>query len=163
MEKFQESVEKAKKRISVADHLLYVTYPLVKDPKLLLAVIENIFLAYTNSIASLLYFERLLKRIPPFQENFDSKFMIFKETCVLKYNIDKSYIVDIQDLKNIIIAHRKSPVEFARKDRFVICSDNYKLKTISVDELKKQIDKAKLFIQEINNITSKDEGLFRQS
>ena len=162
MEKFQEVREKAKKRISVADHILSVTYPLVKDTKLLLAVIENIFLAYTNTIGSLLYYERVFKKIPPFQENFESKFTMFKETCIHKYNIDRSYIADIQDLKNIIISHKKSPVEFARKDRFVICSDNYKLKTVSVDELKKQIDKAKLFIQEINNITRKDEGLFRQ-
>jgi hypothetical protein len=162
MEKIHEAREKAKKKIQVADHILSVTYPLVKDTKLLLAVIENIFLAYTNTIASLLYYERAFKRIPPFQENFESKFMMFKETCIFKYNINRSCIADIQDLKNIIIAHKKSPVEFTRKDRFVICSDNYKLKTISIDELKKQIDKAKLFIQEMNNITSKNEGLFRQ-
>ncbi len=162
MEKFQESRDSAKKNIKIADHMLSVTYPLVKDNKLLLAVIENIFLAYTNTIGSLLYYERLFKRIPPFQENFESKFNMFKEICVLKYNIDKSYIADIQDMKNIIIAHKKSPVEFARKDRFVICSNNYKLETISVNEIKKHIDKAKLFIQEINNITNKDEGLFRQ-
>ncbi len=160
MEKFQEIRDKAKKYIYIADHMLSVTYPLVKDPKLLLAVIENIFLAYTNTIGSLLYYERLFKRIPPFQENFESKFNMFKETSVLKYKIDKSYVADIQDIKNIILAHRKSPVEFARKDRFVICSNNYKLKTISVNEIKKHIDKAKLFIQEINNITSKDEGIF---
>ncbi len=161
MEKVHEAREKAKKKIHLADHILTVTYPLVKDTKLLLAVIENIFLAYTNAISSLLYFERLLKKIPPFQENFESKFMMFKETCIFKYNVNKSCIADIQDLKNIIMAHRRSPVEFTRKDRFVICSDNYKLKTISIDELKKQIDKAKLFIQEMNNIISKNEGLFR--
>jgi len=162
MERFQEVREKANKHIHIADHLLSVTYPLIKDNKLLLAVIENIFLAYTNTIGSLLYFERTFKRIPPFQDNFESKFTMFRETCVLKYKIDKSYVSDIQDLKNIILAHKKSPVEFTRKDRFVICSDNYKLKTISIDELKKQIDKAKLFIQEMNNIISKNEGLFRQ-
>jgi hypothetical protein len=161
MEKFQEVREKAKKHIQVADHMLFVTYPLVNDNKLLLAVIENIFLAYSNTIGSLLYYERVFKRIPPFQDNFESKFTSFRETCVLRYKIDKSYIADILDLKNIIIAHKKSPVEFARKDRFVICSNNYKLQTISINELKKHIDKAKLFIQEINNITRKDEGLFR--
>ena len=161
MEKFQEVREKANKHIHIADHMLSVTYPLVKDNKLLLAVIENIFLAYTNIIGSLLYYERVFKRIPPFQENFESKFIMFKETCVLKYKIDRSYVSDIQDLKNIILAHRKSPVEFSRRDRFIICSNNYKLETISVSELKKHIDKAKLFIQEIINITSKDEGLFR--
>ncbi|MBW2981657.1 hypothetical protein KY343_02140 [Candidatus Woesearchaeota archaeon] len=162
MEKFQEVREKAKKHIQIADHMISVTYPLINDNKLLLAIIENIFLAYTNIIGCLLYYERLFKKIPPFQDNFESKFTMFKETCVLKYKIGKSYIADIQDLKNIILAHRKSPMEFSRKDRFVICSNNYKLQTININELKKHIDKAKLFIQEINNITSKDEGLFKQ-
>ena len=161
MERFQEVREKANKHIHIADHMLSFTYPLVKYNKLLLAVIENIFLAYTNAIGSLLYFERTFKRIPPFQENFESKFTMFKETCVLRYKFDKNYVVDIQDLKNIILAHRKSPMEFSRKDRFVICSNNYKIETIGTNELKKHIDKAKLFIQEITNITNKDEGLFR--
>jgi len=161
MEKFQEVREKAKKHIKIADHMISVTFPLVKDNKLLLAVIENIFLAYTNAIGSLLYFERVFKRIPPFQDNFESKFMMFKEMCVQKYKIDRNYIADIQDLKNIILSHKKSPIEFTRKDRFVICSNNYTLETISISNIKKYLDKAKLFIEEINNITSKDEGLFR--
>ncbi len=161
MERFQEGREKANKHIHIADHMLSVTYPLVKDNKLLLAVIENIFLAYTNTIGSLLYYERLFKRIPPFQDNFESKFTMFKETCVIKFKFDKSYVADIQDLKNIILAHKKSPIEFSRRERFVICSKNYKLETVSVNDLKKHIDKAKLFIQEITNITNKDEGLFR--
>jgi hypothetical protein len=120
MEKFQEARERAKKNIAVADHMLSVTFPLVKDTKLLLAIIENIFLAYTNSIAAILHHERLFKNIPPFQETFESKFNMFREMCSSKYKIDKSYLTEIQDIKDIITEHKKSPVEFKRGDKFVI-------------------------------------------
>ncbi len=161
MEKFEETRDKAKRNIKIADHMLSVTYPLIKDPKLLLAIIENIFLSYTNSVAAILYYERYFKRIPPFHETFESKLNMFRERCVLKYNIDKSYLTEIQDIKDIIIEHRKSPVEFKRKDQFVICSDNYRLKTLSINDIRKYLDKAKVFIEAIDTIVSKDEGLFR--
>ena len=156
MERFQEARDKAKKNAQIADHMLYVTFPLVKDPKLLLAIIENIFLAYTNSIAAILYYERMYKRIPPFQENFESKFNLFKERCITRHHLDKSYIIEIQDIKDIIIEHKKSPVEFKRGDRFVICSDNYRIKAISVNDIKKYLEKAKVFIQAMDIIIGKD-------
>jgi len=161
MELFQEAMEKAKKNIQIADHMLTVTYPLVKDTKLLLAVIENIFLAYSNSMSAILYQDRILKKIPLFNNTFESKFNMFKQRCVDRYRIDKSFISEMQNIKETIIQHKKSPVEFVRKDRFVICSDNYKLKTINIEEIKRYLNKAKLFIEEAINILSKNEGLFR--
>jgi len=157
MEKFEECKEKAGKCIHIADHMISVTYPLVKDTKLLLAIMENIFLSLTNSMASVLHYERMYKRIPPFQDNFDSKFRMFKERCINRFNIDKSYILFIQDIKDVIVSHRKSPVEFVRKDKFVICSDNYRMKAISIEDIKKYVSKAKVFIEEMNNIIGKDE------
>ena len=161
MEKFQELRELSKKKLKIADHMLTMTYPFVQDPKLLIAVIENLFLALTNAMGSLLYYERLFKKIPPFQDSFASKFNMFKAKCVTKYNIDTDYIMMIQELKEIIIEHRKSPVEFSKKDRFIICSEDYKMKIISLDQLKDYIKKTKLFIQQTNNIVSKNESIFR--
>jgi hypothetical protein len=160
MEKFQELREIAKKKVQVADHILTQTYPLVKDTKLLLVVMENIFLALTNAIGSLLYYERLFKRIPPFQDNFSSKFNMFRAKCIDRYKINKEHVTFIQDIKDIILEHKKSPVEFVRKDRFVICSDNYSMKTISVEQMKDHLAKAKLFIHNVGNITAKEEAIF---
>ena len=158
---FQERLDKAKQNIKIADHMLSVTYPLLKDSKLLLAIVENIFLSYTNSIAALLYYERELKKIPPFTDSFESKFNMFRERCVLKYNIEKSYLMEIHDVWDIIIEHKKSPVEFKRRDSFVICSESYKIKTITVNNIKDYLNKAKVFIGDIDNIVGKDEGLSR--
>ena len=161
MEQFQAARDEAIKKLRVADHMLTITYQLVQDPKLLLAVLENIFLAMENAMSSVLYYERLFKRIPPFPENFESKLDMFKTRIQPKYRINDDYIKMIQELREVIVEHKRSPVEFARKDRFVICSDNYKMKTISIPEIKKYVASAKLFIQNTTFIVSKNEGIFR--
>ena len=163
MEIFQEHREKAIKNLKIADHMLTVTFPLVKDTKLLLAVMENIFLGYTHAIAAILHHERVFKNIPPFQDTFESKLNMFRERCVGKFSIDKSYLTEVQDIRDILVEHRKSTVEFKRGDRFVICAEDYRLKTISAADIGKYLDKAKVFIQAMDNIVKKDEGLFRSA
>ena len=158
MEKFQEMREIARKKLQVADHMLTMTYPFVQDPKLLIAVMENLFLALANSMTSLLYYDRLFKRIPPFQDTFPSKFNMFKTKYANKF--DKEYMDLIQEIKEIILEHRKSPVEFSKKDKFVICSDNYKMKTVTLNQLKDYIKKTKLFINKTNQLMSKNESIF---
>ncbi len=161
MEEFQLLREKAKNRIQIADHMLTMTYPLVKDTKLLLVIMENIFLALTCAMSSILHYDRLFKRIPAFTDNFESKFNLFKERCIIKYNINKEYLKLLQDVKNIMVEHKKSPVEFERKGKFVICSDSYRLRTITINQIKDYIAKARAFIQTSIVIVSKNESIFR--
>ncbi len=160
MEKFQELRETARKKIVIAEHMVNVTYPLVKDSRLLMAIAENIFLAMSYAMNALLYYEYVFKRIEHVSESFEEMFHTFKEKCVKKYSIKEEYIKMIRDIKDVIMEHKKSPMEFSRKDRYIICSDNYKLRSISIDQLKSYIPKAKLFIQDINSITVKDERIF---
>jgi hypothetical protein len=156
MEMLREVSDKARHRIKLADHMLTQTYPLVKDPKLLLAVIENTFLALTNAMGSVLYNERVYKRIPPFVDNFENKFDIFRRKCAERYNIDREYLLMVREIKDIIVSHKTSPVEFARKDSFVICTESYRLKTITVEQLKKYIEKSKEFVKITENILAQN-------
>ncbi|MBD3313233.1 hypothetical protein GF345_02220 [Candidatus Woesearchaeota archaeon] len=157
MEKYQELRDKALKNLKIADHMLTQTYPLVNDPKLLLTVLENLFLALTNSMGSLLHYERLNKRIPPFQDSFESKFNMFKMKLVEKHNIDKEMVYFVGDVKNMIVSHKKSPVEFSRKGVFVMCSEDYKMKVLAPEDLKKNIAKTRQFLDSMNSIISKSE------
>lgn len=161
MEEFQSTLQTAKNKLKVADHMFVMTYPLVKDPKLLLAVVENIFQAFEKGMSSLLYYERLFKRIPLFQETFESKFNMFRDKLVPKFKIDEEHIKVMRNLKEILLEHKKSPIEFSRKDRFVICSENYRMKTISKDDIKKYIFKAKLFVSDIERLVSRDGRIFK--
>jgi phage regulator Rha-like protein len=163
MEKYEELRDIAGKKIQIADHMLTMTYPMVKDPKLLLAVMENIFLALTNSVGSLLHYERIYKRVPPFQDTFVSKFNVFKQKCAKRLNIDNETILMIHEIKEIILQHKKSPVEFTRNNSFIICSEDYRMKTITLEKMKNYILKSRLFVQNINNIINKNQLIFNKA
>ena len=160
MEEFQVQRDKALQKIKIADHMLTQTYPLVKDPKLLLAVLDNIFLALSHGMSALLHHERLFKRIPAFVDNFENKFDIYRRKAAPMYSLNRAYVLLIGDVKEIIAAHKKSPVEFARKDSFVICSDSYKMKTISLDKIKDHIALTKKFLRDIAFIVNRNERIF---
>ncbi len=42
MEKFQEHLSKADSLIKTADHLVYITFPLIKENRLLKKILEDI-------------------------------------------------------------------------------------------------------------------------
>lgn len=157
MEKFQEEREKAQKLIRVADHMLTQTFPLLKDPKLLLGVVDNIYLAIQSSIGSLLHYQRYYKKIPAFVENFEAMYTIFRDKYKSQQGLSQQHFSMIERIRDIVIQHKRSPMEFSRKDKFVICSDNYRLKTLSPDELKNYIVKTRELIEVINKMVDNNE------
>ncbi len=156
MEKHLQYKEEARRYIKSADHILFKTFPLVNDPKLLLKIMDNVFLAITNTMAALLYYEKKNNRVPEFKDNFESKLDLFRRKCLLHYNFDANYINFILDVKDIIIKHRKSPVEFVKKDKFIICSNDYKMRSITADDVKNYLKKTKAFYGRIENIIIKE-------
>jgi hypothetical protein len=149
--------EDAKKNIQVADHMLFVTYPLIKDPKLLLAVMENMFLTLTNSMRYLLYYERMFKRVPSFFDTFESKYRLFSEKIIGNYEINEEDLQFLRRIKNILVAHKRSPIEFARRDQFVICSDDYNLEVLGINDIKDYLNKTKKFFYTIDKIIKRNE------
>ena len=54
----------------------------------------------------------------------------------------------------IVVENKKSPVEFSKNEKYIICSDTYKTISISHKLVKDSLAKAKLFIDEVNSIIS---------
>ena len=150
-------------KVKIADHMLFMTYPLVRDPKLLLAIMDNILASLDCGMSALLHYEKLFKRIPPFNDSFSSKLEIFKNKMVPLHHLSPKYVQLIGDVKSIISDHRNSPVTFARKDKFVICSPSYTLKTLDINMIKKYVFETKLFVDNVSKIVSKNEGIFIRS
>ncbi len=160
MEEFQLLRESALKNYRMADHMLNVTYPLIQDTKLLLGVTQNLFLTLTQAMSSILHHERLFKLVPAFQDNFESKFYILQQRRS-RYKIDPECFNIMLELKEVILLHKKSPVEFRRKDRFVICTNNYKVKAITSNQLKNYLKKTREFLDLMNQITSRNKRIFQ--
>ena len=155
MEEFQELKKEARERLKNADHLITMTYPLVKDNRLLLAAIDNLLQALELSLASILSYELKYQRVPPFQEDLPSRIRLFSEKVAPRYKIDKNYIKLITDLEEIIKFRKDSPVEFNRGDKYIIASPEFKLREITLPVTKDYLEKAKRFIESMEILVSK--------
>ena len=91
MEKFLESVLEAEKKLRTVDHIVYITFPLIKDKRLLLKVIQEIREIITKCITSILQYEYMYKRINLYK-NPKENFRTFTERCAPRYDIGKNEI-----------------------------------------------------------------------
>jgi hypothetical protein len=148
----KEIFRNAVQSIKRADHLTYMTLPLVKDNKLILSILENIHISLIRGMDTILEYEREYKRISPLPQNFNSRFEIFRDKLINKFNFTNIEVGLIKTLKDTIEAHKNSPVEFSRPDKFVICNENFRVKSISVNEIKQYILISKGFLRKVENI-----------
>jgi len=155
MEKFLENIIAAEKRIRTADHMVYVTFPLIKDKRLLLKIIQEIKNAVMEGINSILQYEYLYKRIILYK-NPKSNFKIFIEKCAPKYQITREEINLILELFDFIEKHKESPFEFIKDDKVIILSNSLDPKTLT-------IEKTKEFLILVKNILRKTRETFKRN
>ena len=129
-----------------AFHLLQITFPLIKDPRLLLGIARNILESYSYAIDSILRHERELNNISPYNNNFQGKMNVFIHKIVPRYNLSPEYFDLILELHDIVESQKKSPIDFSRKNKFVICTKEYNLKSITASQLKVHLTKNKEFL-----------------
>ncbi len=159
MEKFQDLKENARKKLSVADHLLLVTYPMLKDPKILLSVAQNIYKSLELGMNSSLEHEILFKKIGLLPESFHPRLDVFKELAPrMGFSIGMTSL--LEKFRDIVDIHSKSAVEFPRKDKFIIGSDDYELETLDFEALKQDIKTCRSFLDVVDKVVSKNERIF---
>ncbi|MFT4343235.1 MAG: hypothetical protein ACMXYE_00640 [Candidatus Woesearchaeota archaeon] len=152
MAHYEELRDKAGQHLKRAEQMLRFTYPMIKEPKALIGVIHQLFLAGSNAIHAFLSFELTYKKIPPFENTFESKMRIMKQKIIERYSLDSDILKTMRTLREIIIAHQESPVEFSRGEKFIICSDTYSIKDISEPYVQNLFSKTKVFIDELISV-----------
>lgn len=135
MEKFLENIQEAQKTIQIIDHMIYVTYPLIKDKKILTKLLTETKKVIANCINSILQYEYLYKRITLYQ-NPKTNFKIFKEQCAKRYEITQEQVHIIINLFELVEKHKQSTMEFLKNEKVVILSKNLETETITIDKLK---------------------------
>lgn len=142
MEKFFENLEKSEKTLQTADHLLYVTYPLVKDKRLLLKILSEIKNSTASCINAILQYEYLYNRVRLSQ---DPKLNLktFLEKCCPRYNISEIKVKKILKLFELVEKHKSSPFEFVKEDKIVILSENMNSETINLEKVKEFLELSK--------------------
>ena len=142
------SFDNARRKVMVADHMLVMTYKQLKDPKLLVAVLDNLHQAVKIGLAELLEKERAYKRVPAYNDTVESMFNVFREKLSTKIGVAPEYLRNISQIIELQREHKASPVEFSRNKEFVIANKDYRLKTLTEEKLKNNIK----FTRELLNL-----------
>ncbi|MBT4538664.1 hypothetical protein HOI26_01030 [Candidatus Woesearchaeota archaeon] len=149
---FLDSRKKAKFQHECARHLLHVTYPMVKDPKLLMGVVNNLVISFEHAIDAILAYERQLHLIPIYGSTFQSKLHTFQRKSVKRNKIDPRHISLLLDLKQLQEMHKNCPVEFQRGNRLILATKEYKMQSLSMDKLQKWLYQTKDFLDKTDDI-----------
>ncbi len=155
MEKIVESLVEAEKILQTADHLVYVTFPLIKDKRLLLKILQETKRAVAICINSVLQYEYLFKRINLYKDP-KINFRVFIEKCAPAYSITKEESNLILELFDFAEKHRESPFEFIKDGKVVILSNG--LKPIILT-----LEKTKEFLLVAKNILKKTKEIFKKN
>lgn len=142
MEKFLLSLDSASKIVKTADHMIYITFPLIREKRLLVKILDEIYLVVLNVVNAILQYEYAYKRITLYRDA-RTNFSTFREKCASRFNINQEEVAKIVEIFKIVEKHKQSPMEFVRKDKLIILSDNLHTDTITVDKLKEYIITAK--------------------
>lgn len=137
--------ERAWRKLSIAEHILTQTYPLVHDPKLLLAVLQNIFESVAANTEAALHAAYERKEVETIPERFEHRLHLVAQ----RFRLAPELLRFVRELEETMHEHKKSPVEFARKNSFVICDDDYRLHTVKPEQLRSYIQHARTWHTQI--------------
>lgn len=153
MEDYRVYINDATRHFKTADHLIYMTYPLVNDKKLLITITQSLFTISQCIVNAVLEYERMHKRIAILPTNFESRLVVFRNKCAKNYNIDLESIKMIEELHELVNDHKESAVEFTRNEQLVICDDGFEnMKTVDIKRLKNHLIKIRSLLTIVNNI-----------
>ena len=149
MESFQQLIIEAKRAYETADHLAFVTYPMIKEPKLIITIITHINNALQNASQALLEYERLYKRISYIPGEFMTKIYMLRQSIFPRYQM-QDYSNLIIEVKNIVNSHKSSNMEFIKRDKYFIYSNSYSnVASINMNNIKDYIDKTRDFVDKV--------------
>jgi len=154
MQEIKITLDKANQLIKRADHMLYVTYPLIKDNKLIITMADNIVNGMIYAMDAVFMYEKLYKRISYYPEDFKEKMRIFKDSIAKRYNIEREHIVAMQDLKNFLDERKTGSTEFVKNDKYMFFSQKQEVKSLGIDKIKQNLNISKEFLRKVNGILS---------
>ncbi|MBD3253431.1 hypothetical protein GF386_06870 [Candidatus Pacearchaeota archaeon] len=138
MERFKEDLKQAIKNIKIADHMTYVTLPLVNEKRLILKIFDEIHKSIINCINASLNYEYLYKRIKLYNSR-DKNIETFLKKCAKNYSLTNQQIEKIKEILIINKKHKQSAMEFVKKEKVIILSDNLKTKYLDIEIIKEYL------------------------
>lgn len=112
----------------------------------------NLATSTEKAMDSLLAYEKELKLLPPAAENFASRLDILRRKTAPRQNIHPELVNLIPKLREYVVSHQTSPVEFRRGEKLVICNDCYQMQTLSIKDVQDYAQQTKLLLDATHKI-----------
>lgn len=147
-EKFIESLNIATQAFQTADHMTFITFPIIKEKRLLLKILSELSMAFLNIINAILQFEFHNRRIQLYKdakENFNT----FKKIAS-QYEITPEQLKNIIEVIGLTEKHKKSPFEFVKEEKIMIMSDNMQTYILTIEKIKAYLLDAKDILRKVN-------------
>lgn len=156
MEPYAELLAKARKEIEIADHFIHVTFKMISEVKILLAISEHIFSATHAALQALLTYERAFKRIEAYQPNFAVELSIYRNKDVEKrYGFDPKFFRLMQKLMEINKIDKTSILRFKRGNNYILSTGDYEMTVLDIESLKRYRYLSQRFIESVSAIIEK--------
>jgi hypothetical protein len=147
----------ANRQVQIADHLLTVTYPMVKDPKLLMSVIEHCRRAVEDAADAVVDFHvsrgeyelpvHVTAGQPPGKHDVLAAFSDLVKVRMPHILGEKEAVQLCRDLTLTLHQYKEAPVSFPRDEKLVIASEGFAfLKEVTPPELKRSLAMVKQFV-----------------
>lgn len=146
MSEHQRLIREAEQAFRTADHLAYVTLPLLQESKLLVSITENIHTALDKGMQALLLYEEEKRSIQYIPEDVNAQIMVFEQEIMPKYKISKDIAKTLKEVKQTMHYQQNSPVSFQRRERYVLCDKDYNMKKLDISTLKAYLTETRAFI-----------------
>lgn len=137
------SKDKVLRQLKTAKHLLNITFPLVKDPKLLIGIIHNLNSCLNYALEVVFLQESAMPK------SLNEKIDLLHR----KYDAKQEHTELIRKINHLVALHKESPIVFKRGNRQIICDENYHIEVISAKEIENLIDKTEEFLSHIGVIS----------
>lgn len=155
--RFSVLLSDADRQVQIADHLLTVTYPMVKDPKLLMSVIEHCRRAIEDCADAVVEFHvsrdeyelpiHTTAGQPAGKHNALAAFSDLVKVRHPNIPAASDAVALCKDFALTLQQYKEAPVSFPRDERLVIANEGFTfLKEVTPAELKRSLNEVKRFV-----------------
>jgi hypothetical protein len=142
MQNLQEDYENAVKILQIADHMAYITYPIINEKRLLLKVIEEIHKCLNLIITIAIKLENQKNKNMIISTNPELNFQTFLNLSK-KYEISEKAIQLTSEIFQLYQKHKQSSMEFPKQNKIIILSDNLTVEFLEINKIKEYLTIAK--------------------
>ena len=141
---------KALEELRLADHMIYITFPLLEDKQIFLNAVTHLGNAIREVVHSFMKNEFDYKRIrfmPP------SDLLINEFTSKYSARLGLTpYIKMVKDVTTFNNVRSRSTIKLKRNDKFIVISPEYSMVALSLSEIKDYLGRAKEFVNKMQGL-----------